>query len=107
MTGNCHAEFLGGNPAAKSQLHKTHNGNFVKVYYRWHPLYNKEIEVVNEIKRGGEQYYQIRLLDSSSTLIPSWMTDMAFCHRFVLRDKAYCSIQALEKLRQLLECLSE
>ena len=87
--------------------YKTHKGGFVKVHYPWHPLYNCEVQVLNTITRGGDCFYTVRLSDLSRTLLPVWMTDEAYCQRFVLREEPYCSLSALLELRQLLNALDK
>jgi hypothetical protein len=87
--------------------YKTHKGGFVKVHYPWHPLYNCEAQVLNIVNRGGDHFYTVRLPDSSRILLPAWMTDEAYCQRFVLREEPYCSVQALLELRQLLDTLDK
>jgi len=86
--------------------YKTHKGSFVKIHYPWHPLYHCEVQVLNLIHRGGESFYSIRLSDASCLFVPSWMTDEAYCQCFVLAQEAHCSMQALLRLRQLLDTLA-
>jgi hypothetical protein len=85
--------------------YKTHKGDFVKIHYLWHPLYNCEVQVLNLIRRGGDSFYSVRLSDASCLFVPSWMTDEAYCQRFVMAQEAQCSVQALLRLRQFLDAL--
>jgi hypothetical protein len=87
--------------------HNTHNPAFVKVYYRWHPLFNQEIQIVNTFTRGGECFHTVELNDSHCRLIPAWMTDKVFCQRFILEESAYCSVQSLQQVRQFLDALDK
>jgi hypothetical protein len=34
------------------------------------------------------------------------MTDKVFCQRFILLEKAYCSVQALQQLQRFLDALN-
>jgi hypothetical protein len=87
--------------------YKTHKGGFVKVHYPWHPLYNCDVQVLDIINRGGDCFYTVRLSDSSRSLLPAWMTDAAYCQKFVLREEPYCSLPSLLALRQLLNALEK
>ena len=87
--------------------HKPHKVSFVKVHYPWHPLYNQEIQVINTVNRGGDTFYSVRLSDTSTILIPCWMTDDVYCQRFTVRKEAFCSVQALLRLRQLLDSVGK
>jgi hypothetical protein len=81
--------------------HKVEN---VKVHYPWHPLFKKkEITVLQTIKRGGKNYYLVRLNQTSCILLPHWMTNKIYCQRFVLKQDANCSVSALLCLRRLLD----
>ena len=75
----------------------------MKVYYRWHPLHDKELEVVNIQNKGGELFYTIRVPASTiKRLIPSWITDKLYCQKFIQTDAPYCSLDALVELREIL-----
>ena len=86
--------------------YNTHNPGSVKVYYRWHPLYNEELEVISIQKKGGELFYTIRVPNSNiNRLIPSWITDKLFCQKLIQKDEPYCSLEALVELREILNTL--
>ena len=46
----------------------------VVIYYRWHPLCGRELDVCGRHVRGGESSYVVVLPDGTRTEIPEWMT---------------------------------
>ena len=86
--------------------YNTHNPGSVKVYYRWHPFYNKVLEVISLQKKGGELFYTIRVPNSNiNKLIPSWITDKLFCQQLIQKAEPYCSLESLVELREILNIL--
>jgi hypothetical protein len=88
------------------QSNNTHNPSSVRVYYRWHPFYNKLLAVVSIQKKGGELFYTVRIPNSNiNRLIPSWITDKLFCQQLIQKDDPYCSLESLSELREFLDIL--
>jgi hypothetical protein len=88
------------------QSNTTHNPCTVRVYYRWHPFYDKLLDVVSIQRKGGELFYTVRIPDSIfNRLIPSWITDKLYCQKLIQKDEPYCSLESLAELREILDIL--
>ena len=75
----------------------------VKIHYRFHPLYNQEVVVLNETIKGGHHYYLIEFIDTTHLFLPVWMTDPLICKHLIVRETPYCHLSALRDLRELLD----
>ena len=92
--------------SVRRQSNNTHRPSSVRVHYRWHPCYNKSLDVVWIQKIGGELFYTVRIPDSNiNRLIPSWITDKLLCQKLILKDEPYCSLESLAELREILDIL--
>lgn len=78
-------------------------GEVLKVHYFCHPLYGKEVEVLERQRHGGEYYYLVLFFDNSRWLLPAWMTDEVICRALVVQARPVCSLSALRSLGEHLD----
>ena len=70
----------------------------VKIEYFLHPLYQKEVRVVDKRNYIDEQYYLIEFFDNMVVYLPLWMTDAEYCNSCKISEEARCSLKALHEL---------
>ncbi len=90
-------------PKGRYTIYKrSHYPYGIKVHYFLHPLYQREVKVVDKRHFVHEQYYLIELFDKI-TFLPTWMTDPTYCSNLTLRENAQCSLKALYELSLLID----
>jgi len=70
----------------------------VKIRYFLHPLYQKEVRVVDKRNYIDEQYYLIEFFDNVIVYLPLWMTDAEYCNSCKISEEPLCSLKALHEL---------
>ena len=81
--------------------HTTHIPSDFRVCYRHHPLYDKEVRIIQRHPyRNG---VIVVLPDGSPCELPAWMLDPIFCMGLSEETDASLSLQALRNLRHLLD----
>jgi len=83
--------------------HTTHKLSLQKIYYRHHPFYGTEVEVVRALRRFDEQSFVVKLPDGHPIAVPAWMLDAVFCSRLQQRDHPSIALRALLELAQLID----
>ena len=84
------------------QSHNAHYPTSVRVQYRWHPLFGKDLIVKQTCRHKEEVYYIVQVADGTSALLPAWMADEAVCSGLRLGSPC-CSLAALRSLRDMLQ----
>ena len=70
----------------------------VKIHYFLHPLYQKNVEVVDNRTFVSDKYYLIKFFDKIIYL-PVWMTEPDYCSTLTISENPQCDLKALHKLR--------
>ena len=83
--------------------HTTHIAQTARIHYRFHPLYDCEVEVVVQFPRISPGVVLIVLPDQSRCALPEWMLDPIACAGLVDRPEPMISPAALCRLRELLD----
>ena len=90
--------------------HTAHQSGSVKVEYRFHPFFDHPATVLRTSTRGEVPAVLVRVLskeqDSQCDLkivVPCWMLDPDACSRVVVKDKPLIGLQALVRLRGLVD----
>jgi hypothetical protein len=87
-----------------SRRHKTHETQIQQVFYRWHPLYGKEVLIAFDRKRGSQRVVRCRVSGRSRGLeveLPDWMLDQQRCAAMLVVERPCVSWSALDELRLL------
>jgi hypothetical protein len=79
------------------------NSLFQKIYYRHHPFYGTEVEVVRALRRFDEQSFVVKLPEGLQIAVPAWMLDAVFCSQLQQRDHPSIALRALLELAQLID----
>jgi hypothetical protein len=74
-----------------------------KIWYRCHPFYGVEIEVVRYLRRTESEVLIVRLPAGSLIAVPDWMLNSQVCERFTNEAEPRISIDALFDLRRLID----
>jgi len=88
------------NPSKQSQT-----ANIAKkrrIYYRHHPLFEKEVVVVCKRDSRSHEECITQLPDGTRCVLPGWMFDKAYCLALKEVDRAVISVDALFRLTDLL-----
>lgn len=75
----------------------------VRVCYRYHPLFNREAQVVRRCPNVPPDGILIVLPDGSRCVLPSWMLDPVVCSSFTDDSEPRIALSALWALRQLID----
>jgi len=75
----------------------------VRVCYRYHPLFNREAQVVRRCPNVPPDGILIVLADGSRCVLPSWMLDPVVCSSFTDDLEPCIALSALWALRQLID----
>jgi hypothetical protein len=75
----------------------------VRVCYRYHPLFNREAQVVRRCPNVPPDGILIVLQDGSRCVLPSWMLDPVVCSSFTDDLEPRIALPALWALRQLID----
>jgi hypothetical protein len=75
----------------------------VRVCYRYHPLFNREAQVVRRCPNVPPDGILIVLPDGSRCVLPSWMLDPVVCSSFTDDSDPRIALSALWALRQLID----
>jgi hypothetical protein len=75
----------------------------VRVCYRYHPLFNREAQVVRRFPNVPPDGILIVLPDGSRCVLPSWMLDPVVCSSFTDDSDPRIALSALWALRQLID----
>jgi len=83
--------------------HTAHDSQVTKIYYRCHPFYGVEVEVVRQLRKLDSEILIIRLPEGAQVAIPDWMLSPQVCDRFTNEAEPRISIDALFDLRRLID----
>jgi hypothetical protein len=72
----------------------------VRVHYRWHPHYGRELPVLRQIRQPDR--FCVRLADETSLTLPAWMCDAERCAELPAADSPCVALAAWRRLRCLL-----
>jgi hypothetical protein len=86
--------------------HTAHNSTSAKVYYRHHPLFGTEVEIIKHKWNCSVDCVMVVVADETRCLIPRWMLDESLCAGLHDESLPRISIDALVALRQLLDAQS-
>jgi hypothetical protein len=75
----------------------------VKIHYKFHPLFNQQVEVIFSCTKGNEKLFLISFIDKTHIFLPTWMTDPLICQNHIVRQQPVCSLAALLSLRAFLD----
>jgi hypothetical protein len=75
----------------------------VRVCYRYHPLFNREAQVVRRCPNVPPDGILIVLPDGSRCVLPSWMLDPVVCSSFTDDSDPRIALSTLWALRQLID----
>ncbi len=75
----------------------------VRVCYRYHPLFNREAQIVRRCPNVPPDGILIVLPDGSRCVLPSWMLDPVVCSSFTDDSDPRIALSALWALRQLID----
>ena len=84
------------------QSHTTNPPRFLRIHYRYHPLFGKELEVVHKRDSRSHQEMITQLPDGTRCVLPGWMFDESYCLALPEATSAVISIQSLIQLAELL-----
>jgi hypothetical protein len=76
------------------------------VFYRYHPLFGREVQIVRRYPQIPPDGILIVLPDSSHCVLPGWMLDEAACNCLADQDQPRIDLAALAAVRQLLDSQS-
>src|SRR5262249_45348707 len=74
-----------------------------RVCYRYHPLFNHEVQIVRRYPNISPDGILIVLPDSSRCVLPSWMLDQVACSSLTDDQEPHIAVPALRALRQLID----
>ena len=80
----------------------THNLHTTKIYYRFHPSYGVEVEVVRHLRRTESAVVIVRLPEGAQVALPEWMLNSQACDRLSQEEKPRIAIDALLELHRLI-----
>ena len=83
--------------------HTTHHRGRVRIAYRFHPYFGREVNVIHAIRAGEEPAIIVDGGEDSRIMIPSWMLDESCCRMVVVENKPRVAVDALLRLRALLD----
>jgi hypothetical protein len=81
----------------------THNLHTTKIYYRFHPSYGVEVEVVRHLRRTESAVVIVRLPEGAQVALPEWMLNSQACDRLSQEEKPRIAIDALLELHRLID----
>jgi len=73
-----------------------------RIYYRYHPLFDKELEVVRKRDSRSHEERITQLPDGTRCVLPGWMFDESYCSTLVEVETIMISIPSLMQLADLL-----
>ena len=88
-----------------TRQHKTHITESRVILYRWHPWYQRTVQIVRGHSRGGEAVFCCTLelaVESGTRYVPQWMFDAVTCCDMRLVSMPTVNIEALFELKHLL-----
>jgi hypothetical protein len=74
-----------------------------RFWYKYHPLYGREVPVVRKFSTGRARGWVIDLGDDTTLGVPDWMLDDQACAEVVDSAAPRISLDGLRQLRQLLD----
>src|SRR5258708_10978700 len=74
-----------------------------RVCYRYHPLFNREVQIVRRCPNVTPDGILIVLPDGSRWALPSWMLDSVACSSLTDDLEPHIALPALRALRQLID----
>jgi hypothetical protein len=81
----------------------THDSYSAKIYYRFHPFYGTEVEVIRHLRRSEPAILILKLPGGAQLAVPEWMLLPQVCDRLVIETEPRISIDALIDLRALVD----
>ena len=85
--------------------HTAHYHGKVTVFYPWHPLFGKELEVAHYQDNEKGLFIKCKMPDDTWVMMSQWMTDEQYCKSMKEVETPTLSILALENLSSLLKRL--
>src|SRR5262249_48612446 len=73
------------------------------ICYRYHPLFNREAQIVRRCPNVRPEGLLIVLPDGYRCVLPSWMLDPVVCSSFTDDLEPRIALSALRALRQLID----
>jgi hypothetical protein len=88
--------------------HTAHQLGRTRIFYRFHPYFEREVDVVRALRREGEPCFIVRLDGDTgdrdlSIAVPGWMLDPVACQDLAIQPTARLDIDSLLRLRQLVD----
>jgi hypothetical protein len=80
-----------------------HDLRSAKIYYRFHPFYGAEVEVIRHLRRIGSAILIARLPGGAQIAVPEWMLIPQVCDRLTIEAEPRITIDALIDLRTLID----
>jgi hypothetical protein len=77
-----------------------------QIHYRYHPFYEKEVQVVRWLRRISSEIVVVKLPEGLQIALPSWMLDLVVCDQLSDEPQPRISVSALRRLRDLIDSQS-
>ena len=82
--------------------HTTHQLGPRKIAYRFHPFFDREVQVIRKLRAYEEAALLVQVDDDVRIAIPCWMLDQSVCEPMELSEKPRISIESLLQLNDLI-----
>ena len=89
-------------PCPSRQSHNTNIPKFERMWYRYHPHFGKDLEVIRKRDSCGQEERITRLPDGTRCILPAWMFDEPYCKSLPDVERGFASLPSLIRLVELL-----
>jgi hypothetical protein len=72
------------------------------MWYRYHPHFGKDLEVIRKRDSRGQEERITRLPDGTRCILPAWMFDEPYCKSLPDVDRGFASLPSLIRVVELL-----
>lgn len=86
--------------------HTAHQLGRARICYRFHPFFDHEVEIIRTLRLREEPSVIARIHNDLRIAVPCWMLDQTKCDAAVLRDRPRFDVDALRRLRELVDLQS-
>ena len=83
--------------------HTAHQLGLVRFAYRFHPFFGQDIRVIRRLRTGEPTSVIVQGEEDLRIVVPCWMLDECFCQGMVLEERARISVEALVRLRGVID----
>ena len=82
--------------------HTTHQLGPRKIAYRFHPFFERQVEVIRRLRAHEEPAVIVQVEGDGRIAVPCWMLDQSVCESLELAEEPRISIEALLQLNDLI-----